>query len=90
MTTSDNVTEATVMGLLPFTSYDCSVTANTSVGEGPPSPTLTQRTVESGECVLHGSLMYMYNNIISVVYTLFTIVRTCTCTCVYVCVVHYL
>ena len=88
MTTSDNVTEATVMGLLPFTSYDCSVTANTSVGEGPPSPTLTQRTVESGECVLHGWLMYMYN--ISVVYTLFTIVRTCTCTCVYVCVVHYL
>ena len=69
MTTSGVVTEAIVMGLLPFTSYDCSVTANTSVGEGPPSIILTQRTVESGVCVLHIWLMYMYN--ISVVYTPF-------------------
>ena len=56
VTTSGNVTEATVMGLLPFTNYGCYVTANTSVGGGPPSPIQTQRTVESGECVLH---MYM-------------------------------
>ena len=59
MTTSGDVTEATVMGLLPFTNYDCSVTASTSVGEGPPSIALTQRTVESGEYVLHGWLMCM-------------------------------
>ena len=55
MTTSGNVTEATVMGLLPFTSYDCFVTANTSVGEGPPSDTKTQRTVEGGECELNSN-----------------------------------
>ena len=48
--TNGAVTEATVMGLLPFTNYDCYVTANTSVGEGLPSGTLTQRTVESGVC----------------------------------------
>ena len=48
--TNRDITGATVMELLPFTQYDCYVTANTSVGEGPPSSTLTQRTVESGEC----------------------------------------
>ena len=48
--TNGDVTKATVMGLLPFTNYDCYVTANTSVGEGPPFGTLTQRTVESGMC----------------------------------------
>ena len=52
VTTSGNVTEATVMDLQPFTNYDCYVTANTSVGEGPPSDIKTQRTEESGECVL--------------------------------------
>ena len=52
MITSGDVNEATVMGLLPFSNYDCYVTANTSMGEGHPSTTLTQRTVESGECVL--------------------------------------
>ena len=89
MTTSGDVTEATVMGLLPFTSYDCSVTANTSVGEGPPSIILTQRTVECGECVLHIWLMYMYN--ISVVY-IHLLLHNCTYMYmyVYVCVVHYL
>ena len=51
MTITGDVTEVTVMGLLPFTNYDCSVTANTSVGEGPQSIILTQITVESGECV---------------------------------------
>lgn len=54
MTTEGTVTEATVMGLMPFTNYDCYVTANTSVGEGPPSEAKTQRTEGSGECVLVG------------------------------------
>ena len=46
----DSTTSATVEGLAPFTNYDCFVTANTSVGEGDPSSTETQRTDESGEC----------------------------------------
>ena len=37
-----------IIGLQPFTNYDCSMTASTSVGEGAPTDTLTQRTVESG------------------------------------------
>ena len=45
-----STTSATVEGLAPFTNYDCFVTANTSVGEGDPSSTETQRTDESGEC----------------------------------------
>ena len=45
-----STTSATVEGLVPFTNYDCFVTANTSVGEGDPSSTETQRTDESGEC----------------------------------------
>ena len=85
MTASGDVTEVTVMGLLPFTNYDCSVTANTSVGEGPPSIILTKRTVESGEYVLHEWLMCKYNNNICVVYTPFaTNTIVCTCTCMYV------
>ena len=35
-------------GLNPFTQYDCYVTANTSVGEGTPSPIITTSTSESG------------------------------------------
>ena len=35
-------------GLIPYTQYDCYVTANTSVGEGTPSPIITTRTSESG------------------------------------------
>ena len=35
-------------GLNPYTQYDCYVTANTSVGEGTPSPIITTRTLESG------------------------------------------
>ena len=41
-------TQVIVGGLQPFTNYDCSMTANTSVGEGPPTMTLTERTVEAG------------------------------------------
>ena len=41
--------QLTVTGLKPFTNYGCSLTANTSVGEGPPTDTMTQATVESGE-----------------------------------------
>ena len=47
------MTHHTVTGLQPFTNYECRVTASTSVGEGPPSDTETQRTVESSElCVV--------------------------------------
>eukprot|EP00731_Ephydatia_muelleri_P007380 Em0003g1628a len=34
-------------GLIPYSQYDCYVTANTSVGEGTPSPIITTRTAES-------------------------------------------
>ena len=36
-------------GVNPLTNYNCYVTANTSVGEGAPSQSLTTRTSESGE-----------------------------------------
>ena len=36
-------------GLSPYTRFDCYVTANTSVGEGIPSPVMTTRTSESGK-----------------------------------------
>ena len=49
-----DVTEAYMRELLPFTNYDCYVTASSSVGEGPPSNVRTQRTVESGESKLNG------------------------------------
>ena len=45
--------DVTVMDLQPFTNYSCFVTANTSVGEGVPSSTDSERTVESSECVPH-------------------------------------
>ena len=51
---SGDVHEATVMGLLPFTNYDCYVTAKLILvweRDLHPCTTLTQRTVESGECV---------------------------------------
>ena len=48
VTTRGGETQTTVMGLQPFTNYDCSVSANTSIGEGPPSNVLTARTVEAG------------------------------------------
>ena len=43
-TRTENIT-----GLLPFTYYECSVTANTSAGEGNPSDADTAQTVEDGE-----------------------------------------
>ena len=36
-------------GLEPYTFYDCYVTANTSVGEGPPSQIMTARTDQSSK-----------------------------------------
>ena len=38
-----------IMDLEAYTFYQCYVTANTSVGEGPASNTVTERTVEDGE-----------------------------------------
>ena len=38
--------EATVMGLIPFTVYECYVTASTSIGEGYSSNTFPARTDE--------------------------------------------
>ena len=32
---NSSTSSATIMDLMPFTSYECYVTANTSVGEGP-------------------------------------------------------
>ena len=39
---------ATLSGLSPYTQYSCYVTANTSVGEGSPSATLTTLSAQSG------------------------------------------
>ena len=47
-----NVTSQTsvyLSGLLPFTFYQCYVTANTSAGEGSPSDTNTTQTNEAGK-----------------------------------------
>ena len=43
------------IGLNPFTQYNCYVTANTSVGEGPPLQVVNTKTNESGtlSCVTH-------------------------------------
>ena len=49
----------TLTGLNPYTQYSCYVTANTSVGEGSPSVTLTQQTVEAG--VLSIAFKYFYS-----------------------------
>ncbi len=37
-----------ITGLTPYTSYDCQVTASTTVGEGPPSNTETETTAQAG------------------------------------------
>ena len=47
----DTIT-ASITGLEPFTSYECYVTANTSVGEGSESNMFTQETSEAGESVI--------------------------------------
>ena len=44
-------TAALVSGLTAFTRYECSVTANTSAGEGESSNVQSARTYESGVCV---------------------------------------
>ena len=49
----------TLTGLNPYTQYSCYVTANTSVGQGSPSTTLTQRTVETGELSI--AFQYLYS-----------------------------
>ena len=48
---SSDTLSATVMDLLPFTSYDCNVTASTAVGEGPPADVERERTDEDSKCV---------------------------------------
>ena len=50
----NDVRVAMVPGLTAFTSYECSVTANTSAGEGELSNTQSARTDESGVCVCVG------------------------------------
>ena len=49
-----NVTSQTsvyLSGLLPFTFYQCYVTANTSAGEGSPSITGISQTSQAGVCI---------------------------------------
>ena len=48
-TLNGSTLSVTILGLMPFTSYECYVTANTSVGEGPPSNNDTAVTDEDGE-----------------------------------------
>ena len=50
-THAGGATTASITGLEPFTSYECYVTANTSVGEGSESNMFTQETSEAGESV---------------------------------------
>ena len=45
---SGNQSQATVTGLMPYTYYECYVTANTSVGAGNASIIQLSRTDESG------------------------------------------
>ena len=51
-TLNNSTLSATIMKLMPFTNYECYVTANTSVGEGPPSNNDTAMTDEDGELIL--------------------------------------
>ena len=53
---NSSTSSATIMDLMPFTSYECYVTANTSVGEGPPSNNGTAMTDEDGKINVHVSL----------------------------------
>ena len=47
------VTSATVTSLRPYTLYDCSIAAETSVGRGPFSSAITVRTDEAGNQTVH-------------------------------------
>lgn len=51
-----NITSAIVVGLLPYTTYDCFVTASTSAGEGNYSIVVSATTDESGK------YMYLFKN----------------------------
>ena len=44
-----NMLETIVSGLIPYTQYNCYITANTSVGEGNVSVVLSARTDESSK-----------------------------------------
>ena len=56
-----NVSEAIVSGLIPYTQYDCYVTANTSVGEGNISAVLSATTDESSKSPLYTALTLSYS-----------------------------
>ena len=47
---SGSHTEILITGLHPFYEYNCSVSAETSAGQGPSSVPFTIRTHEDGEC----------------------------------------
>ena len=66
ITVDGDSTMMSIPELTPFTSYDCHVTASTSVGEGPPSNTDTAITAEAGTCIhacIVVNFMLFYNNI---------------------------
>ena len=50
-------TSITLMNLLPFTNYTCSITATTSVGEGDMSGPVTQATNESSKFCVSSQLL---------------------------------
>ena len=49
---SGNTSQVVVTNLLPYTFYDCYVTANTSAGEGNSSIVQSVRTPESGKLLI--------------------------------------
>ena len=53
---NDSTLSTTLMGLMPFTSYECYVTANTSAGEGSPSSNDTAMTDEDGGLIFNHAL----------------------------------
>ena len=55
-------------GLIPFTQYNCYVTANTSVGEGPPSEVVNTKTSESGTLLCVTYLFWHFQESLSVAY----------------------
>ena len=55
VTVSGSQQSAVVMNLIPYTYYDCYVTANTSVGEGNSSTLKSAQTDESGHIDTHNN-----------------------------------
>ena len=49
ITVSENISQVVVTDLMPYTVYDCYITANTSAGEGSLSTVQSARTDESGD-----------------------------------------